>query len=125
MMHAQTLEKLVKKSVKDSYGRFIGHVIGFSLDSSGNMKGLGVDHGSSTFREYPRERILIDANGENIVLLPEWKENVDKLRNNTLTVKKRTRAINELKTEDIKKLAKDIENKNYNINKLDEVTNEI
>ena len=99
MMHAQTLEKLVKKPIKDSYGRFIGHVIGFSLDSSGNMKGLGVDHGSSTFQEYPQDRILIDANGENIILLPEWKENVDKLRKNTLTVKKRTKAINELKTE--------------------------
>ena len=99
MMHAQTLEKLVKKPIKDSYGRFIGHVIGFSLDSSGNMKGLGVDHGSSTFQEYPQDRILIEANGENIILLPEWKENVDKLRKNTLTVKKRTKAINELKTE--------------------------
>ena len=89
MMHALTLEKLVKKPVKDTYGRHLGHVIGYSLDSSGNMKGLGVDHGSSTFQEYPRERILIEGNGNHIVLLPEWKENVDKLRKNTLIVKKR------------------------------------
>ena len=99
MMHALTPEKLVKKSVKDTYGRHLGHVIGYSLDSSGNMKGLGVDHGSSTFQEYPRERILIEGNGNHIVLLPEWKENVDKLRKNTLIVKKRTKVIDDLKTE--------------------------
>ena len=44
MMHAQALEKLVKKPVKDTYGRNLGQVIGFSLDSSGNMKALGLDH---------------------------------------------------------------------------------
>ena len=85
MMHAQALDKFVKKPVKDTYGRDLGHVIGFSLDSAGNMKGLGVDHGTGSFQEYSHERIIIDGKSETIILLPEWREDVDKLKKNTLT----------------------------------------
>ena len=83
MMHAQALEKLVKKPVKDTYGRNLGQVIGFSLDSSGNMKALGVDHGNGQFFEYAHERIIIDGSSETIILLPEWQEDVDKLKKST------------------------------------------
>ena len=99
MMHAQALEKLVKKPVKDTYGRNLGQVIGFSLDSSGNMKGLGVDHGTGQFIEYPRERIIIDGSSETIILLPEWQEDVDKLKKNTQIAKKRTKVLEKLRSE--------------------------
>ena len=99
MMHAQALDKFVKKPVKDTYGRDLGHAIGFSLDSSGNMKGLGVDHGTGSFQEYSHERIIIDGKSETIILLPEWREDVDKLKKNTLTAKKRTKVLEDLRLE--------------------------
>ena len=99
MMHAQALEKLVKKPVKDTYGRNLGQVIGFSLDSSGSMKGLGVDHGTGQFVEYPRERIIIDGSSETIILLPEWQEDVDKLKKNTQIAKKRTHVLEKLRAQ--------------------------
>ena len=99
MMHAQALEKLVKKPVKDTYGRNLGQVIGFSLDSSGNMKALGVDHGNGQFFEYAHERIIIDGSSETIILLPEWQEDVDKLKKNTQIAKKRTRVLEKLRAQ--------------------------
>ncbi len=97
MMHAQTLTRLVKRPVKDTYGRFFGHVIGFSLDSSGQMKGVGVELGSGSFKEFPTERVILD--GESIILLPEWREQVEKLKKNTIVAQKRSEVLDDLRSE--------------------------
>ncbi len=97
MMHTQTLTRLVKRPVKDTYGRFFGHVIGFSLDSSGQMKGVGVELGSGLFKEFPSERVILD--GESIILLPEWREQVEKLKKNTLVAQKRSEVLDDLRNE--------------------------
>jgi hypothetical protein len=97
MMHAQTLTRLVKRPVKDTYGRFSGHVIGFSLDSSGQMKGVGVELGSGSFKEFPSERVILD--GESIILLPEWREKVEKLKKNTMIAQKRSEVLDDLRKE--------------------------
>ncbi|MCS4538113.1 MAG: CdvA-like protein [Thaumarchaeota archaeon] len=97
MMHSQTLANLVRKQVKDSYGRHIGNVIGFSLDNVGHIKALAVEHTGGDFGEYTNERILFE--GEYIVLLPDWKEEVERLKRDTTLAQKRASVLDNLSKE--------------------------
>ena len=97
MMHAQALNQMMKQQVKDTYGRFIGHVIGFSLDNVGQMKGMGVELGAGYFKEYPNDRVIMD--GESIVILPEWKDQVERLKKNSAVAQKRSEVLEELRSE--------------------------
>jgi len=96
-MRAEALEKLVNKPVKDTYGRYVGFVIGFSVDTSGDLKSVGVDTGNGEFTEFPNERIVSTAEG--FVVIPSWKVECDSLGKEMEGVRRRAKALQELARE--------------------------
>ncbi len=67
-MRAEALEKLVNRPVKDTYGRYVGFVVGFSVDTAGDLKSVGVDQGDGEFTEYSSDRVVSTADG--FVVIP-------------------------------------------------------
>jgi len=96
-MRAEALEKLVNKPVKDTYGRYVGFVIGFSVDTSGDLKSVGVDTGNGEFTEFPNERIVSTAEG--FVVIPSWKVECESLGKEMEGVRRRAKALQELARE--------------------------
>jgi prefoldin subunit 5 len=96
-MRSEALEKLVDKPVKDTYGRYVGFVVGFSVDPSGELKSVGVDQGNGEFTEYPSARIVSAAEG--FVLIPAWRVECDALGKELDAVKRRVKALQDLARE--------------------------
>lgn len=96
-MRAEALEKLVDRPVKDTYGRYVGFVVGFSVDTSGDLKSVGVDQGNGDFTEYPSERIVSTAEG--FVLIPAWRVECDALGKDMDGVRRRAKALQDLARE--------------------------
>ncbi len=96
-MRAEALEKLVDRPVKDTYGRYVGFVVGFSVDTSGDLKSVGVDQRNGDFTEYPSERIVSTADG--FVLIPAWRVECDKLGKEIDAVRRRAKALQDLARE--------------------------
>lgn len=96
-MRAEALEKLVDRPVKDTYGRYVGFVVGFSVDTSGDLKSVGVDQGNGEFTEYPSERVVSTADG--FVVIPAWKIECDHLGKDIDGVRRRAKALQELARE--------------------------
>jgi len=96
-MRAEALEKLVNRPVKDTYGRYVGFVVGFSVDTSGDLKSVGVDTGNGDFTEFPNERIVSTAEG--FVVIPSWKVECDALGKEMEGVRRRAKALQELARE--------------------------
>jgi len=96
-MRAEALEKLVNKPVKDTYGRYVGFVVGFSVDTSGGLKSVGLDQGNGEFTEYPNERVVSTAEG--FVVIPEWKVACESLGKEVEGVRRRAKALQELARE--------------------------
>ena len=96
-MRAEALEKLVDRPVKDTYGRYVGFVVGFSVDTSGELKSVGVDQGDGDFTEYPSERIVSTADG--FVLIPAWRVECDSLGKELDGVRRRAKALQDLARE--------------------------
>ncbi len=93
-MRAEAIAKLVNKPVKDSYGRYVGFVVGFSVDTSGELTTVGVDQGNGEFTEYPSERLV--SASEGFIVIPDWKVGCEELGRELDAVKKRTKALQEL-----------------------------
>jgi len=96
-MRAEALEKLVDRPVRDTYGRYVGFVVGFSVDTSGDLKSVGVDQGNGEFTEYPSEKIV--STGEGFVLIPARKVECDGLGKDIDGVRRRAKALRELAKE--------------------------
>jgi hypothetical protein len=96
-MRAEALGKLVDRPVRDSYGRYVGFVVGFSVDTSGELKSIGVDQGDGEFTEYPSQRTVSTSDG--FVVVPAWKVECDALGKEVEGVKRRARALQDLARE--------------------------
>jgi CdvA-like coiled-coil domain len=96
-MRAEALEKLVDRPVKDTYGRYVGFVVGFSVDTSGDLKSVGVDQGNGEFTEYASKRLVSTADG--FVVIPEWRVDCDALGKDIEGVKRRVKALQDLARE--------------------------
>lgn len=97
MMHNQALANLVRKQVKDHYGRYLGNIVGFSLDNGGHIKSVAVEQAGGDFAEYASERILIE--GEYIILLPDWKDEIERLKRDSALAQKRYGSLEQLSKE--------------------------
>ncbi|HZW85428.1 MAG TPA: CdvA-like protein [Nitrososphaerales archaeon] len=96
-MRAEALEKLVNRPVKDTYGRYVGFVVGFSVDTSGDLKSVGVDIGNGEFTEYPSIRLVSTADG--FVVIPAWKVESEALGKKMDGLRRRAKALQELARE--------------------------
>jgi hypothetical protein len=96
-MRSEVIQKLVGRPVRDVYGRYVGYVVGFSVDTTGELTSVGVDHGSGEFIEYPNTRIISDK--DSLVVIPSWKIETDGLAKETETVRRRAKAADDLAAE--------------------------
>lgn len=83
--------------MKDTYGRYVGFVVGFSVDTSGDLKSVGVDQGNGEFTEYPSDRVVSTAEG--FVVIPAWKLESDLLGKRLDGLRRRAKALQELARE--------------------------
>ncbi len=90
-MRTEAIQKLVGRPVKDSFGRYAGYVVGFSVDTSGELQFVGIDQGNGDFAEYPGRRILVDRDG--LVVIPAWKVEAEEFRKEFDIVTRRLRAL--------------------------------
>ena len=96
-MRAEALEKLVNRPVKDTYCSYVGFVVGFSVDTTGDLKSVGVDQGNGEFTEYPSERIVSTSDG--FVVIPGWKVETESLGKKIEGVRRRAKALQDLARE--------------------------
>lgn len=112
-MRAETIGNMIGRPVKDTYGRFVGSVVGFSVGTSEELQSVGVDEGSGEFREYPSRRIV--STEEGFVLVPVWKVDFEQLTKEIEHVRSRAKALKELVNEgEIPKELYEEMFKNYN-----------
>jgi len=96
-MRAEAMEKLVNRPVKDTYGRYVGFVVGFSVDTSGDLRSIGVDTGNGVFSEFPSNRLVSAPDG--FVVVPSWKLDCESLGKEIEGVKRRAKALQDLAKE--------------------------
>ena len=96
-MRTEVIQKLVGRPVKDIYGRYVGYVVGFSVDTTGELRSVGVDQGSGEFAEYPNNRIISDKDG--LIAVPSWKVETEGLGKETEMVRRRAQALEDLAKE--------------------------
>lgn len=96
-MRTEAIQKLVGRPVKDIYGRYVGYVVGFSVDTTSELRSVGVDQGSGEFAEYPNNRIISDKDG--LIVVPGWKVETEGLGKEAELVRRRTRALEDLAKE--------------------------
>jgi CdvA-like coiled-coil domain len=96
-MRTEVIRSLVGRPVKDTYGRYVGFVVGFSVDTSGELESVGVDQGSGEFTEYPSQRVVSTEDG--FVVIPVWKVDSEQLAKEIEGVRRRAKALQELMRE--------------------------
>ncbi len=96
-MRSELIQNRVGRPVKDVYGRYCGSVIGFSIDSSGELKSIGLDQCEGRFQEFASNRIISDKDG--FIMIPVWKVAADGLGRETETVRRRAQALADLEKE--------------------------
>ncbi|MHC1590244.1 MAG: CdvA-like protein [Candidatus Hecatellaceae archaeon] len=89
----EALQKFIGKPAKDIYHRYIGYVVGITLDSNGCLNSVGVDRGGS-FEEFSSNQVIIED--ETLVLVPNWKTEAEKFRKEHDLTLKRFQALDEL-----------------------------
>ena len=96
-MRDETFKSLVGKPVKDFYGREAGRVVGLYVDNLGQLKSVGVDEGHGNLLEHPSKNIIFDDG--SIVIVPNWRVDIDKFRKENETAQRRAKALDELMKE--------------------------
>ena len=87
------LTKFVGQKVKDIYGREVGSIIHVYTETDGTITGIEIAYDNSFITVNP-ESIKLD--GDNIVLLPEWKTEAIKIFGYMDKIRRRQKALEEL-----------------------------
>lgn len=90
----EDIRRFLGRPLQDPYGRAYGRIVGISANLKDEVTAVGVEVGNGEFVQCPGERLSI--NGENLVLLPLWKQESDEFRKEFEVVTKRLRALDEL-----------------------------
>ena len=89
-----SLESIIGKELKDSYGRYVGIITGISTDSTGIIQAVGVDAGSNGFTKIEGDRITFEE--DSPILTSEWKLNTDSYLRTSGIAEKKMLALQEL-----------------------------
>jgi len=89
-----SLESIIGKELKDSYGRYVGIITGISTDSNGKIQSVGVDAGSNGFAKFEGDRITFEEDSPE--LTSEWKLNSDSFLKTNGIAEKKMLALQEL-----------------------------
>ncbi len=80
--------------MQDPYGRAYGRIVGISANLRDEVIAVGVEVGNGEFVQCPGDRLSVS--GENLVLVPLWKQESHEFRKEFEVVTKRLRALDEL-----------------------------
>ena len=89
-----SLESIIGRELKDSYGRYVGIITGISTDSNGKIQSVGVDAGSNGFTKFEGDRITFEE--DSPLLTSEWKLNTDSFLRTSGIAEKKMLALQEL-----------------------------
>ena len=92
-IQGEAFRKFVGKPVKDIYGRYIGYIVGLTLDFSGRLYSIGVDRGGR-FEEFSQPQISIKD--DMIIVTPRWKIEAERFRKEYQLTYSRFKALDEL-----------------------------
>ncbi len=90
----EEIRRFLGRPLQDPYGRAYGRIVGISANLKDEVTAVGVEVGNGEFVQCPGERLSVT--GENLVLLPLWKQESDVFRKEFEVVTKRLRALDEL-----------------------------
>ena len=93
-----SLENIIGRELKDSYGRYVGIITGISTDNNGKIQFVGVDTGSNGFRKFEGARITFEEDSPE--LTSEWKLNSDSFLKTNGIAEKKVLALQELYEEE-------------------------
>ncbi|MDP7658219.1 MAG: CdvA-like protein [Nitrososphaerales archaeon] len=93
-----SLESIIGRELKDSYGRYVGIITGISTDSNRKIQFVGVDAGSNGFRKFEGDRITFEEDSPE--LTSEWKLNSDSFLKTNGIAEKKVLALQELYEEE-------------------------
>lgn len=82
------------KRVRDTYGRYVGFVVGISTDPFGELKGIALDSGQTGFVEIPSA--CMEKDGELLKMVPTWQMESSKYNKERKLVLARAQAVEEL-----------------------------
>ena len=90
----EEIRRFLGRPLQDPYGRAYGRIVGISANLKDEVTAVGVEVGNGEFVQCPGDRLSVS--GENLVLLPAWKQESDLFRKEFEVVTKRLRALDEL-----------------------------
>jgi hypothetical protein len=96
-MTLPSLDNLIGRQLRDSYGRYFGTIAGITVDESGGIRSIGIDTGSDGFQTIDGSKIAIDD--DSLVLISDWKQKADKLMKTSGLAQKKMQALEELHNE--------------------------
>lgn len=97
MMHSGVLDKLIGKPIRDTYGRYVGTVVGLYFDATGQPKSVGVEEVGGNFVEYTSNRVIFDK--DDLLLIPNWKVDVERFTREIDMTQRRANALKDLLNE--------------------------
>jgi len=92
-VQVEMFRRFIGKPAKDIYGRYVGYVVGITLDAGGRLRSIGVDRGG-IFEEFTRTQIMLD--NETLILVPRWKVEAEKFKKEYGLTHSRFQALDEL-----------------------------
>jgi len=72
----------------------MGYAVGFSIDTTGDVKSIGVDEGTGKFVEFPAARIISDKDG--FIIVPAWKVEGESLTKEIEMIHRRIQSLDDL-----------------------------
>ncbi|MFQ5762409.1 MAG: CdvA-like protein [Candidatus Bathyarchaeia archaeon] len=93
-VQAEGLQRFIGKPAKDLYGRYVGSVIGVSLDPFGEIGAVGIDEGKQGLVEHPRNQIMVGDDA--LIVVPDWKLEVEAFRKDNTHTMRKIEALEEL-----------------------------
>lgn len=89
-----SLERIIGRELKDSFGRYVGIIAGISTDGEGNIQSVGVDTGCNGFHKIECDRLTFEE--DTPILKSEWKLESDSFLKTSGITEKKMLALQEL-----------------------------
>lgn len=90
----EQIRRFLGRPLQDPYGRAYGKIVGISANLKDEVTAVGVEVGNGEFVQSPGERLSIF--GDNLVLVPSWKQEAEEFRKEFDIVTRRLKALDEL-----------------------------
>ena len=93
-VQSEEARKFLGMAVWDPYGRYVGALVGFCIDPSGEVSSIGVDLGTEGFKEFERDRFEFEK--EAIVVTPKWEAECQEISQDLGDVQERLASLKQL-----------------------------